>query len=121
VKSKTLAECAAWDFIDREGGDLQLAVVSPVAIFGPALSGDPSDSIELLQRMLAGTVPALPQIEMSAVDVRDVADLHVRAMTHPKCRWPAIPGGRGGSDAAARDGQPERPMFVNEAWASNDH
>ncbi|WP_308466965.1 SDR family oxidoreductase [Rathayibacter soli] len=83
VQSKTLAERAAWDFIDSERGDLQLAVVNPVAIFGPVLSPDLSTSIELLQRMLAGKVPALPHIEMSAVDVRDVADLHVRAMTHP--------------------------------------
>jgi nucleoside-diphosphate-sugar epimerase len=81
VKSKTLAERAAWDFI--AGGEMQLAVVHPAAIFGPVLSSDLSASIELLQRMLAGKVPALPQIEMSAVDVRDVADLHLRAMTHP--------------------------------------
>jgi dihydroflavonol-4-reductase len=83
VKSKTLAERAAWNFIEAEGGDLQLAVVNPAAIFGPVLSSDLSASIELLQRMLAGKVPALPHNELSAVDVRDVADLHVRAMTHP--------------------------------------
>jgi dihydroflavonol-4-reductase len=81
VKSKTLAERAAWDFIT--GGEMQLAVVNPAAIFGPVLSRDLSASIELLQRMLAGKVPALPHIAMSAVDVRDVADLHLRAMTHP--------------------------------------
>lgn len=83
VKSKTLAERAAWDFIEREGGDLQLATVNPVVIFGPALGPDMSTSLRLLQGLLTGTIPALPRVTMSGVDVRDVADLHLRAMTHP--------------------------------------
>lgn len=83
VKSKTIAERAAWDFIQREGGTLQLATVNPVAIFGPALGPELSTSLRLLQGLLTGTIPALPRVTMSAVDVRDVADLHLRAMTHP--------------------------------------
>ncbi|HZW40737.1 MAG TPA: aldehyde reductase [Agromyces sp.] len=83
AKSKTLAERAAWNFIDGEGGDLELAVVNPVAIFGPALGPDFSSSIEILLGLLNGRVPAVPPGTRTGVDVRDVADLHLRAMTHP--------------------------------------
>lgn len=83
AKSKTVAELAAWDFIDREGGDLELSVVNPVGVFGPALGEDLSSSVALLLVLLQGKVPAVPKGETSGVDVRDVADLHVRAMTHP--------------------------------------
>jgi nucleoside-diphosphate-sugar epimerase len=82
AKSKTLAERAAWDFIAREGGSLQLSVVNPVAVFGPVFSRDFSTSIVIVQRLLNGGVPACPRIKFGAVDVRDVA-LHVIAMTHP--------------------------------------
>ena len=57
MKSKTLAERAAWDFIEREGDGMELAVVNPVGIFGPALNGDLSTSIELVKRMLEGKLP----------------------------------------------------------------
>jgi dihydroflavonol-4-reductase len=80
-KSKTLAEWAAWEFIAREGGSLELAVVNPVAVFGPALDADISPSLEIIQRMLDGRIPALPKLHFGVVDVRDVADLHLRAMT----------------------------------------
>ena len=84
VKSKTLAERAAWDFMAREGGALELAVVNPVGIFGPVLGGDFATSIEIIRRMMDGAVPGLPNLIFGAVDVRDVADLHLRAMTHPE-------------------------------------
>ena len=83
VKSKTLAERAAWDFIAKEGGSLQLSVVNPVAVFGPVLGPDYSTSILLIQRLMSGTVPGSPKLSFGVVDVRDVADLHIRAMTHP--------------------------------------
>jgi nucleoside-diphosphate-sugar epimerase len=83
AKSKTLAERAAWDFIAREGRDLELSVVNPVAIFGPVLGPDYSTSIQLLRRLLEGAVPGLPRLSFGIVDVRDVADLHVRAMAAP--------------------------------------
>jgi nucleoside-diphosphate-sugar epimerase len=83
VKSKTLAERAAWDFMQREGGHLELAVVNPVVVFGPVLGADFSTSIQLIQRMMDGTMPACPQLWFGIVDVRDVADLHLRAMLHP--------------------------------------
>ncbi|MGR2752790.1 SDR family oxidoreductase [Agromyces arachidis] len=83
VRSKTLAERAAWDFVGREGGDLQLTTVNPVAVFGPALGPDLSASLELLLALLNGRYPAVPHGMVNAVDVRDVADLHLRAMRHP--------------------------------------
>jgi dihydroflavonol-4-reductase len=82
-KSKTLAERAAWDFITREGGGLELSVVNPVAVLGPVLGPDYSHSIHLIGRMLEGKLPGCPKINSGFVDVRDVADLHLRAMTDP--------------------------------------
>ncbi len=83
IKSKTLAERAAWDFIAREGGALELAVVNPVGVFGPVLGQDYSTSILLVQRLMDGAMPGCPQLCFGVVDVRDVADLHLRAMTDP--------------------------------------
>ena len=82
-KSKTIAEHAAWDFIAREGGKLELSVINPVGIFGPVLSRDYAPSIFIVQRLLDGAVPACPRLFFGTVDVRDVADLHLRAMTNP--------------------------------------
>jgi dihydroflavonol-4-reductase len=86
VKSKTVGERAAWDFIAREGGKLELSVVNPVAVFGPVLGPDYSASILLVKRMMDGAMPGLPQLYFGVVDVRDVADLHIRAMTDPAAR-----------------------------------
>ena len=83
VKSKTLAERAAWDFITHEGGCLELSVVNPVGVFGPVLGPDYSSSIGLLKQMLDGAVPGCPKLSFGVVDVRDVADLHLRAMIDP--------------------------------------
>ena len=85
-KSKTLAERAAWDFIAKEGGSLELAAVNPVGVFGPVLGRDYSTSILIVQRLLDGSVPGCPKFYLGVVDVRDVADLHLRAMTHPAAR-----------------------------------
>jgi len=82
TKSKTLAERAAWNFIAREGGALELTVVNPVGVFGPVLGPDYATSIMLVQRMMDGSFPGLPRLWFGIVDVRDVADLHLRAMTH---------------------------------------
>ena len=86
VKSKTLAERAAWDFIPAEGGALELAVVNPVGIFGPVLGADHSTSTEFIRRMMDGAMPGLPRLSFGVVDVRDVVDLHLRAMTNPAAR-----------------------------------
>lgn len=86
AKSKTLAERAAWELMAREGGTLEMATVNPVAVFGPVLGADSSASILLVQRLLEGMVPACPKLFFGVVDVRDVADLHVRAMTRPEAK-----------------------------------
>jgi nucleoside-diphosphate-sugar epimerase len=85
-KSKTIAERAAWDFIAREGSGLELAVVNPVGIFGPVLGPDTSTSILLVSRLLDGSLPGCPDLSFGAVDVRDVADLHLKCMTDPAAR-----------------------------------
>jgi nucleoside-diphosphate-sugar epimerase len=86
VKSKTLAEGAAWDFIANQGGGLELSVVNPVGVFGPVLGPDYSASILLVQRLMDGAIPGVPRLYFGVVDVRDVADLHIRAMTHPAAK-----------------------------------
>jgi nucleoside-diphosphate-sugar epimerase len=86
AKSKTLAERAAWDFITREGGGLELSVVNPVGVFGPVLGPDYSTSILLIQRLMDGALPGCPRLSFGVVDVRDVADLHLLAMTHPAAK-----------------------------------
>ena len=83
AKSKTLAERAAWDFVAKEGGGLELSVINPVVVFGPVLGADYSTSILIVQRLMDGALPGCPQLYFGVVDVRDVVDLHIRAMTHP--------------------------------------
>src|SRR5215469_8451067 len=85
-KSKTIAERAAWDFVAKEGGALELSVVHPVAVFGPALGRDYSPSLLIIQRMMDGALPGCPRLYMGIVDVRDIADLHLRAMTNPAAK-----------------------------------
>ena len=95
-KSKVMAERAAWDFISKEGGNLELSVVNPMGIFGPSLGPDLSSGFELLKRVLDGSMKAIPNITLGIVDVRDVADLHIRAMTNPAAkgqRFLALAGG----------------------------
>src|SRR5208337_5621476 len=89
AKSKTIAERAAWDFVAREGGALELSVVNPVGVLGPVLGPDYSTSIQLVERLMNGAIPGIPNLSFGIVDVRDVADLHLRAMTDP-----AAKGGR---------------------------
>ncbi len=81
-KSKTLAERSAWDFVASEGRGLELSVVNPVAVFGPVLGPDYSSSILIVQRLMDGTIPGCPQLYFGAVDVRDVAGLHILLMTN---------------------------------------
>ncbi|MEV5837509.1 aldehyde reductase [Nocardia sp. NPDC052112] len=84
IKSKALAERAAWDFMQRDGGTMELSVVNPVGIFGPAFGPDMSSSLRIIQQMVAGKMPGVPNLATAVVDVRDAADLHVKAMTSPK-------------------------------------
>lgn len=80
-----MAERAAWDFVLREGGKLELTVVNPVGIFGPVLGPDYSSSISIIKSLLDG-MPGCPKITFGLVDVRDVVDLHIRAMTDPAAK-----------------------------------
>ena len=84
ARSKTLAERAAWDLIAEAGGATTLATVNPALVLGPVLSEDYSDSVQVVQRLLAGRMPGLPRLGFNIVDARDVADLHIRAMTAPE-------------------------------------
>jgi nucleoside-diphosphate-sugar epimerase len=86
VKSKALAERAAWDFIAREGGSMELSVINPVGVFGPLLGPDYSASIELVKRLMDGSMPGCPRMSFGVVDVRDVAALHLKAMIHPAAK-----------------------------------
>jgi len=82
-RSKTIAERAAWDWHTREGGALELATVNPGAVLGPVLGRDFSASLAIVVKLMDGSAPAIPRYGWPIVDVRDVADLHLRAMTDP--------------------------------------
>jgi nucleoside-diphosphate-sugar epimerase len=79
--SKTLAERAAWDFVQAEGGSLELVTTLPVAVMGPVMGRDVSGSNQLVQRILDGGLPGFPNLFFPIVDVRDVAAAHLLAMT----------------------------------------
>jgi dihydroflavonol-4-reductase len=83
TRSKALAERAAWDLVAERGEVGKLAVVNPGAILGPVLGDERSTSLALVERLLKG-MPGTPRIGFSVVDVRDVADLQIRAMTAPE-------------------------------------
>jgi dihydroflavonol-4-reductase len=85
VKSKAIAERAAWDFMAAQGGELEFTTVNPSGIFGPVLGPDYASSIELVKRLMDG-MPGCPQLYFGVVDVRDVADLHLLAMTAPAAK-----------------------------------
>lgn len=93
VRSKTLAERAARDFIAAQGGATEIVSVNPAGIFGPTLGRDYSPSLQIVQRMLSGRLPALPRLGFAVVDVRDLADLHLLAMTRPEAAGGRFPAG----------------------------
>lgn len=84
ARSKTLAEQAARDLMQAKGGRTSFATVNPALVLGPVTGADFSSSVQVVSRMLRGTMPGTPRIGFCIVDVRDVADLHVRAMTAPQ-------------------------------------
>lgn len=83
VQSKTIAERAARDWVAAEGGDMEYVSVNPSLVLGPLLSDDFSTSLEAIKKLLEGSLPGLPNFGFGVVDVRDVADLHVRCLTAP--------------------------------------
>lgn len=83
VKSKTIAERAARDWVAAEGGDMEFVSVNPALVLGPLQSGDFSTSLEAIRKLLDGSMPGIPNLGFGVVDVRDVADMHVRCLTMP--------------------------------------
>lgn len=83
-KSKTLSERAAWEFIAHDDSGLELATVNPVAVMGPVLADDYSHSNIQIKDFLTGKTPLVPKVDSGYVDVRDVASLHLLAMTRPE-------------------------------------
>ncbi|HEY0933838.1 MAG TPA: NAD-dependent epimerase/dehydratase family protein [Trebonia sp.] len=82
-RSKTIAERTAWDFIRSEGGHTELTVVNPTFILGPPLTAGTGSSMSLLKAMFSGAMSVVPRHRFGIVDVRDTADLHLRAMAAP--------------------------------------
>ncbi|MDJ0827565.1 MAG: aldehyde reductase [Rhodobacter sp.] len=83
VKSKTLAEKAAWDFVEREASEIALTVINPVFVLGAPLDGNYGTSIKVIERLLRAKDPMLPKVGFPSVDVGDVAEMHLRALTNP--------------------------------------
>ncbi|MEV0379485.1 NAD-dependent epimerase/dehydratase family protein [Nonomuraea sp. NPDC050643] len=83
-RSKTLAEKAAWDFMAGHHGPTTLTTILPGAVFGPILTAANAGSTRIVARMIGGRLPGSPRIGLEIVDVRDLADLHIRAMTAPE-------------------------------------
>ncbi|MEJ7728977.1 MAG: aldehyde reductase [Polyangiaceae bacterium] len=83
MASKAIAERAAWDFVRREGKGLELVAVNPALVLGPVLDADLSASLEVLRLMARGSYPMVPRARLNVCDVRDVAEVHVRALSEP--------------------------------------
>ena len=83
IRSKAIAERAAWDLVETWKGTTELTVINPVGIFGPALGAKLSVSLGFVKALLDGAMPVVPRQIFGIVDVRDAADLHIRAMLHP--------------------------------------
>ena len=83
VRSKTIAERAARDWVAAEGGDMEFVSVNPSLVLGPLQSGDFSTSLEAIKKLLEGSMPGMPNLGFGIVDVRDVADMHLRCLTAP--------------------------------------
>lgn len=82
VKSKTLAEQAAWDFVEKHP-EMQLTAINPGLVVGAPLDRNFGTSLELIERMMAGKDPMVPNIGMPIVDIKDVSEFHVKALTTP--------------------------------------
>ena len=83
VQSKTIAERAARDWVAKEGGAIEFCSINPSVVLGPVWSSDYSVSVVIVKKMLDGSMRACPDIGFGVVDVRDVADLHLRALKAP--------------------------------------
>ena len=80
TKSKTLAERAAWNFVKNEAPEIALTTINPVLVLGAPLDKNFGSSISLVERILLGKDPMLPDLKFSIVDVQDVAKMHVNSI-----------------------------------------
>ena len=133
-RSKTVAERAAWDTIAGHDGPTTLATVLPGAVFGPLLAADQQGSVQIVRRMLAGEMPGTPRIGLEVVDVRDLVDLHLRALAAPEAAGERFLGTgellwmgdiarilrEGLGEAAARVPTDDIPDEVIRAFAEHD-
>ncbi len=120
TRSKTLAERAAWDFAGRGGGSPALVAINPGLVFGRPLGSDYGTSLAVLERILRAKDPALPPICFPIVDVRDVAAMHVAALSRPAAAGKRFIGSAGEASFAelARmlaQAFPERRLVTREA------
>ncbi|AMV61059.1 Hypothetical protein ADU72_0488 [Pediococcus damnosus] len=109
-KSKAIAEKAAWQFMDKSSSNLEFTTINPVAILGTSLNEHVSGSFGLIKSLIDGSLKMIPNIPLNVVDVRDVVDLHIRAMTNPKAN--------GERFIASEDGQislPEIAALIRKA------
>jgi nucleoside-diphosphate-sugar epimerase len=83
-KSKAVSERAAWEFMRHVDTRTALTTILPSAVFGPVLNADTLGSVRVIGRLLQGRVPGNPRLGFNVVDVRDLADVHIRAMTSPQ-------------------------------------
>lgn len=94
-KSKTLAEKAAWDFVNQAEVAMELSVICPGAILGPVLEKDFGTSANIVIKNMDGSSPALPRMGYDIVDVRSVAELHILAMELPEAAGQRFIGSAG--------------------------
>ena len=92
AKSKTLAERAAWEFVENESPDMQLTTINPVLVLGAPLDHNYGSSINLIERIVRAKDPAVPEIGFSIVDVGDIAEMHLRAAQRPETAGERIAG-----------------------------
>ena len=112
IQSKTVAERAARDWMAREGGGMEYCSICPSVVLGPVWSRDYSSSVMVVRALLDGRMAACPDIGFGIVDVRDVADLHVRALTAPGMAAPAS------NHADRKKPRRYRHAQSRSAWAS---
>jgi len=90
TKSKTLAEKAAWDFIKTQAPQIELTTINPVLVLGAPLDNNFGSSISVVERIMKGKDPMLPDLRFSIVDVRDVAQMHVEAIKNDETKGERI-------------------------------
>ena len=86
-KSKTIAEKAAWDFYNNQDNSnkMEMAVINPGGVMGPQLGNDLGGaSTQIVSQLISGKFPMIPALSFPFIDVRDVAILHLKAMTTPE-------------------------------------